>query len=88
MNFILGREMVYNLFQTFNVRHEGFSFYGATKYDKGADTSDLIYGFCWPKVDIDAKSIHNFSNAQDLFSRLPIQRLSSAPTLVMIGYKI
>ena len=49
--------MVYNLFQKFNVGHEGFSFYGAIKYDKGSDMSDLIYSFCWPKVDIDAKSI-------------------------------
>ena len=34
--------MIYNLFPRFNVRHEGFSFYGHRKSDRAADT-DLIY---------------------------------------------
>mgnify|MGYP001796792324 FL=1 len=38
--------MIYNLFQKFHVKHEGFSSYGPRKSDEGADT-DLIYSFCW-----------------------------------------
>ena len=39
--------MIYILFPKFQMRHEGFSFYGAKKSDGGGDT-DLIYNFCWP----------------------------------------
>ena len=39
--------MIYNLFPKFQMRHEGFSFYGPRKSDEGGDT-DLIYNFCWP----------------------------------------
>ena len=38
--------MFYDLFQKFQMRHEGFSFYGLGESDEGADT-DLIYNFCW-----------------------------------------
>ena len=36
--------MIYNLFPKFQMRHEGFSFYGPRKSDEGGDT-DLIYNF-------------------------------------------
>ena len=38
--------MIYNFFPIFHVKHEGFSFYGPRKSDKGADT-DLKHNFCW-----------------------------------------
>ena len=54
--------MIYNLFPKFQVRHEGFSFYGPRNLDEGADI-DLIYNVCWPNTDIrmlrtDLKDIH------------------------------
>ena len=39
--------MIYTLFPKFSVRHEGLSFYGPRKSDKGADT-DLKDNFCGP----------------------------------------
>ena len=49
MKLIGGREVNYNLFPKFHVRHEGFSFYAPRKSDEGADT-DLIYNFCWSNL--------------------------------------
>ena len=43
-----GREVIYNLFPKFQMRHVGLSFYGPRKSDEGGDT-DLTYNFCWPK---------------------------------------
>ena len=43
--------MIYNLSPKFQMRHEGFSFYGPRKSDQGGDT-DLIYNFCWPYAQI------------------------------------
>ena len=37
-----GREVIYNLYPKFQMRHEGF--YGLSESDEGADT-DLIYNF-------------------------------------------
>ena len=42
--------MIYNLFPKFHVRHEGFSFYGPRKSDKG---TDLINNYCWLNVQRD-----------------------------------
>ena len=42
--------MIYNLFLKFQMRHEGFSFYGLRESDEGGDT-DLIYNFCWPYIE-------------------------------------
>ena len=39
--------MIYDLFPKFQMRYEGFSFYGLRLSDEGADT-DLIYKFFWP----------------------------------------
>ena len=44
VEFICGREVIYNLFPKFHAMQEGFSFYGPRKSDKGADTN-LIYIF-------------------------------------------
>ena len=48
---LFGEIHMRQLFPKFNVRHEGFSFYGPRKSDWGADT-DVIYTFCWPKTGI------------------------------------
>ena len=46
--------MIYNLFPKFQMRHEGFSFYGLRLSDEGGDT-DLIYNLCWPKLALNAR---------------------------------
>ena len=44
VKFILGREVICNLFPKFRIRHERCSFYGPRKSDEGVDT-DLIVCF-------------------------------------------
>ena len=45
--------MIYNLFPKFQMRHEGFSFYGLRYSDEGGDI-DLIHNFCWPNNSPDS----------------------------------
>ena len=54
--------MIYNLFPKFQMRHEGFSFYGPRKSDEGGDT-DLIYNFCWPNKNNNKLGI-NFTSLE------------------------
>ena len=44
-----GKEVIYNLFPKFHMRHEEFSFNGPRKPDEGGDT-DTLDNVCWPKL--------------------------------------
>ena len=53
--------MSFNLFPKFQMRHEGFSFYGLRESDEGADT-DLIYNFCWPNHGHESRNVIAFQS--------------------------
>ena len=56
VKFIIGREVIYNLFPIFHKRHEGFSFYGPKNSEEGADTIliyNLLYLFIYIIINLD-----------------------------------